>query len=337
MIDLRSDTVTKPTPAMREAMYRAAVGDDVYGDDPTVNELEHEATKRLGKEAALFCPSGTMGNQLAIMVHCRRGEAVILDAQSHIVLHEVGAAAVLSAVTLNMVPSAYGVMTLEDMRAVYWEPGDLHTADPSLLCLENAHGGGTVLPLGYMAERYGWAKERGLAVHLDGARIFNAAAALGCTAADIAGYTDTVMFCLSKGLCAPVGSMLCGPAGLIARARKYRKLLGGGMRQVGILAAAGLVALRDMTGRLGEDHARARRLAKTLDGIPGLTVDAKAQDINMVFAGVSCDGLALYEYLQAKKINVNGPSDGVLRLVTHHDVTDGDVDEAAAAIKDFFS
>jgi threonine aldolase len=337
MIDLRSDTVTKPTQAMREAMCRAKVGDDVYGDDPTANELEAEAAIRLGKEAALFCPTGTMGNQLAIMAHCRRGEAVIVDAQSHIVLHEVGAAAVLSAVTLNTVPSVNGAMALNDMWAVYWEPGGLHTADPALLCLENAHGCGAVLPLCYMAERYEWAKRRNLAVHLDGARIFNAAAALGCQASEIAVYTDTVMFCLSKGLCAPVGSMLCGPAELIARARKYRKMLGGGMRQVGILAAAGLIALRDMTARLTQDHARARRLAKALDGIPGLAVDTSALDINMVFSRVDCDGLALYHYLQAKKINVNAPDGGVLRLVTHHDVTDRDVDAAAEAIRAFFT
>jgi len=337
MIDLRSDTVTKPTQAMREAMYNAAVGDDVYGDDPTVGELEREAAGRLGKQAALFCPSGTMGNQLAVMVHCRRGEAVILDAQSHIVLHEVGAAAVLSAVTLNTVPSEHGAMAMEDIGAAYWEPGDLHTADPALLCLENAHGCGTALPLSYMAERHAWAKTRGLAVHLDGARIFNAAAALGCRAADIAAYADTVMFCLSKGLCAPVGSMLCGSEECIRRARKYRKMLGGGMRQAGILAAAGLVALRDMTARLPEDHARARRLASALEGIPGLAVDAGAGDINMVFARVACDGMALYKDLLAKEINTN-PADGkVLRLVTHHGVTDEDVDAAAQAIRGFFT
>jgi len=322
MIDLRSDTVTRPTPAMREAMANAAVGDDVYGDDPTVNELEALAASTMGKEAALFVPSGTMGNQLALMTHCKRGDEVILHADCHIVQHEVGAAAVLSGVTLNPV---------RDVTAAY-RGRDIHTPDQTLLCLENATGGGTVLPLDVMRTCFDGAKERGLAVHLDGARIFNAAVTLNCTAAGIAAYCDSVMFCLSKGLCAPVGSMLCGDAAFIGRARKFRKLLGGGMRQAGILAAAGIIAVRDMAGRLAEDHKRARYLAHLLDGIPGLTVDASALDINMVYTTLDGDSEAMYEYLLSRGINTNG----VERLVTHRDVSDADIEAAARAIRGFF-
>ena len=273
MIDLRSDTVTKPTQAMRDAMSAAAVGDDVYGDDPTVNKLEIEAASRMGKEAALFVPSGTMGNQIALMTHCRRGDEALLDGQCHIAVHEVGAAAVLSGVTLHTVPSQNGSMLLNDLNVAYRDP-DIHYPEPSLLCLENAHSFGTVMSLREMNQYWDWAKARGLAVHLDGARVFNAAVHLRCEAARIAQFADSVMFCLSKGLCAPVGSVLCGTANFIARARKHRKLLGGGMRQAGVLAAAGLVALRDMTARLGEDHARAGRLSALLSGcLPKLRIN----------------------------------------------------------------
>jgi len=336
MIDLRSDTVTNPTQAMRDAMAAAAVGDDVYGDDPTVNELEAEAAARLGKEAAIFVPSGTMGNQIALMTHCRRGDETLLDGQCHIVVYEVGAAAVLSGVTLHTVPSHNGSMSLDDLDAAYRNP-DIHYPEPRLLCLENAHSLGTVMSLHEMRRYWDWAKTRGLAVHLDGARIFNAADYGRCEAAEFAQFADSVMFCLSKGLCAPVGSMLCGPADFIVQARRHRKLLGGGMRQAGILAAAGLVALRDMTGRLGEDHARARLLSALLAGLPKLLINGSRCDINMVWASVDCDGAALAAFLRERGILINPPERGILRLVTHHDVSDADIGAASAAIRDFFS
>ena len=336
MIDLRSDTVTKPTQAMRDAMAAADVGDDVYGDDPTVNELEAEAASRMGKEAALFVPSGTMGNQIALMTHCRRGDEALLDGQCHIVVHEVGAAAVLSGVTLHTVPAHNGSMSPDDLDAAYRSP-DIHYPEPRLLCLENAHSLGTVMPLREMERHWDWAKARGLAVHLDGARIFNAAYHLRCGATDLARFADSVMFCLSKGLCAPVGSMLCGPADFIVRARKHRKLLGGGMRQAGVLAAAGLIALRGMTGRLGEDHARADMLADRLTGLPKLLIDVSRRCINMVWASVGCNGVALAAFLRERGILINPPERGTLRLVTHHGVSDADIEAAAAAIRDFFA
>ena len=337
MIDLRSDTVTKPTQAMRDAMAEAAVGDDVYGDDPTVNALETEAASRLGKESALFVPSGTMGNQIALMTHCRRGDEALLDGQCHIAVHEVGAAAVLSGVTLHSISSHNGNMSLDDLDAAYRAP-DIHYPEPRLLCLENAHSFGTVAPLCDMKRYWDWAKARGLAVHLDGARIFNAADYLSCDAAEIARFADSVMFCLSKGLCAPVGSMLCGPADFITKARKHRKLLGGGMRQAGILAAAGLIAMRCMTERLGEDHARANMLSALLADLPKLVIDGSRRDINMVWASVDCDGAELALFLRDRGgIIINPPERGILRLVTHHDISDSDIESAAAAIRNFFS
>jgi len=337
MIDLRSDTVTKPTQAMRDAMSAAAVGDDVYGDDPTVNKLEIEAASRMGKEAALFVPSGTMGNQIALMTHCRRGDEALLDGQCHIAVHEVGAAAVLSGVTLHTVPSQNGSMLLNDLNVAYRDP-DIHYPEPSLLCLENAHSFGTVMSLREMNQYWDWAKARGLAVHLDGARVFNAAVHLRCEAARIAQFADSVMFCLSKGLCAPVGSVLCGTANFIARARKHRKLLGGGMRQVGILAAAGQVALRDMTARLGEDHERAERLsARLADCLPKLRINSSRRDINMVWANVDCDSAEFTDFLRKRGVLINPPGRGILRLMTHHDVSDADLEAATTAIRDFFS
>jgi len=336
MIDLRSDTVTKPTQAMRDAMAAAVVGDDVYGDDPTVNELETDAACRLRKEAALFVPSGTMGNQIALMTHCRRGDEALLDEQCHIAVYEVGAAAVLSGITLHTVPSHNGSMSLDELDAACREP-DIHYPEPRLLCLENAHGLGTVMPLSEMERYWDWAKTRGLAVHLDGARIFNAADYLKCDAAGIARFSDSVMFCLSKGLCAPVGSMLCGPADFIARARKHRKLLGGGLRQAGILAAAGLVALRNMTERLSEDHAKAGLLSSLLADLPKLLIDDSRRDINMVWANVDCDGAALTAFLRERGILINMPDRGILRLVTHHDISDADIEAAVKAIRSFFT
>ena len=336
-IDIRSDTVTQPTPAMRRAMAEAPVGDDVYGDDPTVNRLEALAARMAGKEAALFVPSGTMGNQLAIMTHTRRGDDVICGRDSHIFVHEVGAAAVLSGVTLNTVESPDGIITPELMEKAVREE-DIHCPPTTLLCVENALATGRAVPLETARAVYRAAKDRGLMVHMDGARLFNAAAALGCSAADIAACTDSVMFCLSKGLCAPVGSMLAGSGEFIRRARKNRKILGGGMRQCGVLAAAGIIALEEMTGRLAEDHENAAWLRERLAKIPGVHVKTGGIQINMVFFTLDCpDALAasLPERFLEKGVKINGISGGEFRFVTNHDVTREDLAYAADCLEGF--
>ncbi|MEI3424497.1 MAG: threonine aldolase family protein [Christensenellales bacterium] len=255
-IDLRSDTVTQPTLAMRAAMAAAEVGDDVYGDDPTMNELEALAAQTLGKEAAMFATSGTMGNQIGIMSQTRRGDEIIAGAESHIVMHEVGAAAVLSGVNVRQIDYP-NCIPVPEMIAARIRPDDIHEPPTALICLENALANGRVVPLETMAEIRKIADAHSLPVHLDGARVFNAATALGVDVKEITKYADTVSCCLSKGLCAPVGAVLAGPKATIERARKCRKMLGGGMRQCGILGAAGIIALKDMTKRLGEDHANA--------------------------------------------------------------------------------
>ncbi len=333
-IDLRSDTVTQPTKEMREAMANAPVGDDVYGDDPTVNELERLAAERLNKEAALFVPSGTMGNQLCVMAQTRRGDEVILSDDAHIFVHEVGAAAVLSAVTLRQLHFENGIFDAAKIeRAIRTE--DIHEPPTSLVCMENALSNGRVVPLSIMAEVYAVAKKHNLRVHLDGARLFNAAVALGVDAKDITQYTDTVSCCLSKGLCAPVGSVIAGDRAFIERARKYRKMLGGGMRQAGILAAAGILALTDMTKRLHIDHENARYMAQELQKLPGVTVDLGAVDINMVFFDVKRERNVL-EAVQANMlkdgVKINGESEGNFRFVTSNDVSRADIDTAIASL-----
>ena len=333
-IDLRSDTVTQPTKDMREAMANAPVGDDVYGDDPTVNELERLAAERLNKEAALFVPSGTMGNQLCVMAQTRRGDEVILSDDAHIFVHEVGAAAVLSAVTLRQLHFENGIFDAAKIeRAIRTE--DIHEPPTSLVCMENALSNGRVVPLSVMAEVYAVAKKHNLRVHLDGARLFNAAVALGVDAKDITQYTDTVSCCLSKGLCAPVGSVIAGDRAFIERARKYRKMLGGGMRQAGILAAAGILALTDMTKRLHIDHENARYMAQELQKLSGVTVDLGAVDINMVFFDVKRER-AVLEAVQANMlkdgVKINGESEGNFRFVTSNDVSRADIDTAIASL-----
>ncbi|MDR1058369.1 MAG: threonine aldolase family protein, partial [Treponema sp.] len=273
MIDLRSDTVTQPTAAMRKAMAEAEVGDDVYGDDPTVNRLEALGAELTGKEAAVFVPSGTFGNQLALFPWCVRGSEVILGEECHIIQHEAGAASVIAGVQTRPVPAPGGILPAELIRKRL-RRRDLHAPATSLICLENAHSLGKVTPLSAMDAVRGIADEWGLPIHLDGARLFNAAAALAAgegagdaspdlyrMVKEIAARADSVMFCLSKGLCAPVGSLLAGKASFIAEARMKRKIMGGGMRQAGILAAAGICALSEQPGQLAEDHRRARRLA----------------------------------------------------------------------------
>ena len=334
-IDLRSDTVTQPTDEMREAMAKAVVGDDVYGDDPTISLLETKAAEYAGKEAALFVPSGTMGNQLAVMSHTNRENEIIAEEGCHIVQHEVGATAVLSGVVLRTIRGNKGIMDPKDVLKAIRED-DIHYPVTGLICMENALSNGTVVPLSVMKEIYDTAKQHKLPVHLDGARLFNAAVHLGVEAKEITQYTDSVMFCLSKGLCAPVGSMLAGSRQFIEKARKNRKLLGGGMRQAGILAAAGLIALEKMTARLSIDHDNAKYMAKRLVEIPGIKVNTEDVHIDMVFfdmeeTGVSSDSLvsALFE----KGIKINGIEGGLMRYVTNNDVSREDIDYTIDCMK----
>src|SRR5262245_1525135 len=275
-IDLRSDTVTLPTPEMRRAIAEAPLGDDVYGEDPTINRLEAQAAARVGKEAAVLVASGTMGNFCALLAHCARGDEAIVGDQSHIYNSEAGGASVLGGIALHPVPTPPNAqLPLDALAAAIRDAGDSHAALTRLICLENTHNrcGGVVLAPEYMRSVHHFAREQGLMVHLDGARLFNAAVALGLEAREIAQHADSVMFCLSKGLAAPVGSILAGDAEFVARARRVRKLLGGGMRQAGIIAAAGIVALDQMVERLAEDHANARLLAEGLASFPQIGID----------------------------------------------------------------
>ncbi len=330
IIDFRSDTVTWPTETMRQAMAAAAVGDDVYGDDPTVHELEVLAAQMLGKEAALFVTSGTMGNQLAIMAQTRPTDEVILSERSHIVWHEAGAAALLSNVQMRCLPVDAGRMDLSKIEATIRKtPEDIHSPTTRLICLENADSDGNVPDLSYMRSVRQLADRYGLAVHLDGARLFNAAAALGVPAAQIAAEVDTVMFCLSKGLCAPVGSILAGPREMIDLARRKRKILGGGWRQAGMLAAAGLIALKDMTSRLSDDHVLAKKLASEITALnPNWFSLIREPQINMVFLNLNqypLDGQTLTIKLKEQGILVNPPDEGAWRLACHYWISAEDV------------
>jgi threonine aldolase len=335
-IDLRSDTVTLPTPAMRAAMAGATLGDDVYGEDPTVNRLEALAAARLGKEAALFVTSGTLGNASALMSHCRRGEDVIVGDRAHIYTAEVGGAARLNGSTLRPVPNLPDG-TLDRARlAGAFASDDVHEAPTGLLCLEDTHNmcGGRVLSARTLAELAAPARARGVPVHLDGARLFNAAVALGVPVSELAAAADSVTFCLSKGLAAPIGSLLCGTGPFIARARRMRKLLGGGMRQAGVIAAAGIVALEEMVDRLAEDHANARRLAAGLAALPGIALRADEVESNFVFfrvldgEGHPTDGEPLIAAAAAQGVLISTGDQGRLRCATHSGVTAADVDRA---------
>jgi threonine aldolase len=323
-IDLRSDTVTHPTPAMREAMFRAEVGDDVYGEDPTLNRLERQAADRLGKEAAVFVTSGTMGNLVSILSHTSRGDEVIVGDKSHILNSEVGGSACLGSVQLRSVRNdRRGLLDPAEVRSTI-RSEDLHFPRTALVCLENTHNrcNGAALSAGEMHPVAAVAHERGLALHLDGARIFNAAVALGCQPADLVREADSVQFCLSKGLSAPIGSLIVGDDAFIERARKYRKMVGGGMRQVGVIAAAGIVALDEMVDRLAEDHATARRLARGLASIAGIVVDADAIETNILF--YSLRGIPPSDFvarLRERNVFV-GPG----RMVTHYGITTEDID-----------
>lgn len=338
-VDLRSDTVTQPSPEMREAMARALVGDDVYGEDPTVNRLEEEAAALVGKEAALFVASGTMGNQLAILSHTGRGDEVIADSQSHIYYYEAGAPALWSGVSVKTVDGLIGHRAAE-MLLQALRPENIHFPTTRLVCLENTfnRGGGTVIGPEIMERVYAASRERLLKVHLDGARIFNAAAALKKDARDFANHCDSVMFCLSKGLGAPVGSILAGDFDFIASARRYRKALGGGMRQAGILAAAGLVALRN-TGRLDEDHRNARLLAEGLDGLPGIDVELGLVQTNMVMVRVTGRRTAdeLISLLEQRGVKCGSMGPDLIRLVTHLNVSTEDIAYTLSAARDVLS
>lgn len=326
-IDLRSDTVTLPTKAMRDAMYNAEVGDDVYADDPTVIELEAYAAELVGKEAAIFVPSGTFGNQLALLTHCRRGDEVIVGDDSHIVVHEVGASAVIAGVQLRTLNSIKGELNpLEVESKIRGE--DIHFPSTGLICLENAHSNGRVISLDNMEKIYAIARKHNLPVHLDGARLFNASTYLNVSVKDVTKYCDSVMFCLSKGLCAPVGSILAGSKNFVDRARKGRKLMGGGLRQAGFLAAAGLVALREMTGRLKEDHENAKYLAEELSKIPSIKVKIDDVHIDMVFfdaSEIKYDHDKLVQEFYNKGIKISPSENGEFRFVTNYWVSREDI------------
>jgi threonine aldolase len=325
---------------MRKAMASAAVGDDVYGDDPTVNELEALGAEMLGKEGAVFVPSGTFGNQLALFTWCRRGTEVILGEECHIIQHEAGAASVIAGVQIRPISAPDGALPAEAVRQRL-RKAELHTPATSLICLENAHSLGRAVSLEAMDGVRKLADEWNLPVHLDGARIFNAAAALGIKAGDIAARADSVMFCLSKGLCAPVGSLLAGPKDFVEEARMKRKIMGGAMRQAGILAAAGIIALKEHTRRLGEDHERAKRLARSLGDIPGITVNPDQTDINMVFfsfppAQDAQTAARIMGIFAKKQILINAPENGLFRFVTHYGIGETELEAVLAASREAF-
>lgn len=338
-IDLRSDTVTWPTEEMRKAMLNAEVGDDVYGDDPTTNRLEKMAAQVLNKEAALFVPTGTMGNQLAVFTHISRGDEVIIPEDNHIVVHEAGALAIISGGNLRCLPSKKGMVDLDKVRRTIRFAEDIHEPKTGVICTENAHSTGIVHPLSYMKELYGIAKENNIPVHLDGARIFNAASYLKVDASEIAKYADSIMFCLSKGLCAPIGSILAGTKKFIDVARRKRKILGGGMRQVGVVAQAGIIALEKMTKRVSEDRELAVYLAEMLKTIPGVEVHPEDVHINMVFLKINktVDSAFLTESLKKDGILINPPEDGNLRLVTHYYIGRKEVEKVAEKLNTILS
>ncbi len=327
MIDLRSDTVTRPTQEMREAMYNAEVGDDVSQEDPTVNKLEQLAADMLGKEAALFVPSGTFGNQLSIFTHCNRGDEVVISNDAHPVQHEVGAAAVIAGVTLRTVTTDRQWFKWEEIVNYLRLEEDIHFPRTGLIEVQNTLSNGDVWPLEEMKKIYENARKYNIPVHLDGARIFNAATYFDTDVKNIAQYSDSVMFCLSKGLAAPIGSMLVGSKEFIHRARKGRKLMGGGMRQVGIIAAAGLVSLNRMTGRLKEDHENAKQLAQAFASFPDIfDIDLQKVKTNMLFVKLKKEVVDFNSILEKNGILTYPPEFGEYRFVTHLDVKKTDIE-----------
>lgn len=324
-IDLRSDTVTWPTPAMRQAMAEAPVGDDVYGEDPTVNMLEDRAAALLGKEAGLFVSSGTQGNICSILTHCGRGDEIIAADKCHITTYEVGNPATLGGVHTRMVAmTPDGIMPLDQLEAAIRPAGNDHYPTTRLICLENTQGslGGLVLPPDYVQAVADLAHRHDALLHIDGARLFNASAASGCEARELVAGADSVTFCLSKGLCAPVGSVMVGSKDFIRRARRMRKALGGGLRQAGILAAAGIIALDEMTTRLHEDHANARDLALGLSQLPGIEIDLAQVQTNMVFIKLTTESkytaAQIAEKLKPYNILIGMTYPDTFRAVTHY-------------------
>ncbi len=335
IIDLRSDTVSQPTPSMKKAMAEAKLGDDVYGEDPTVIALEELAADRLGKEAAIYVTSGTQSNLLALLCHCARGDEYIVGNTAHTYQFEGGGAAVLGSIQpqpLDFQPD--GTLDLDAVERSI-KPDDFHFARTRLVCLENTQSG-KVLPMEYLARARRLATRHGLGLHLDGARAFNAAVKLGIPVKAIADNFDSVSVCLSKGLGAPVGSVLCGPVGLIGEARRWRKMLGGGMRQAGIIAAGGIVALTENVERLAEDHENANTLARGLAEVGGIEVDPASVETNMVFVSVDDESRSDFvRYLDERGVKISGGSP--IRLVTHIDVTSDDVERVVQLMGSFFT
>jgi threonine aldolase len=338
LIDLRSDTVTRPTPAMRRAMADAEVGDDVYGEDPTVNRLQERAAEIFEKEAALFVPTGSMGNQLCVKLHTRPGTEVVLEERSHIFNYEMGGSAVFSGVTLRPVRGENGQLTRALVTAAIHHGGPYYVTPTALVALENSHNmaGGSVMPISFADEICAYAHALGLPAHLDGARIFNAAVALETTVAEIARPFDSVMFCLSKGLGAPVGSMILGRREFIDEARAWRKRLGGGMRQVGVLAAAGMIALEESPKLLAADHANAKRLAEGLAEMRGVRIDPETVQTNIVIFDIAGTGLTTAQFsaaLKAAGILANGINACEMRMVTHYDVSHEEIEKTLKIIQ----
>jgi threonine aldolase len=339
IVDLRSDTVTLPTPAMRQAMFEAELGDDVYGEDPTVNRLEAMAAERLGKEAAMFVPSGAMANLACLLAHCARGDEAIMGHMAHTFLFEAGSSAAVGGIHPRTVPNQPdGTLALEDIEAAIRDPHNDHYPRSRLICLENTHNrcGGAVLAPEYMARVRALADRHGLSIHLDGARLFNAAVALGVEPAVLSRDAESVSFCLSKGLSAPVGSLVCGSEEFVRLARRQRKMLGGGMRQAGVLAAAGVVALETMVDRLAEDHANARHLAEGLARLPGIVLDPARVQTNIVIFALAADALPVPEFvagLAARGVKVGAIGGRRFRAVTHYGVKAKDIDRAMAAVR----
>ena len=340
MIDFLSDTVTRPTPAMRQAMADAVVGDDGYGEDPTVNALEAKAAALLGKEAACFMPSGIMANLCAVVAHCPRGYEVIVGDDSDLYNYEAGGVSVVGGLVLHPVPTQpTGELSLQDLEAAVRDQDDHQCARVGVVCVENPHcrTGGRVLPLSYMDDVRAFADRHGIPLHLDGARIFTAAVALGIDVSEIAKRADSIQFCLSKNLAAPIGSMLVGDARFMDEARRLRKMLGGSMRQAGVVAAAGLVALEEMVGRLHEDHARARTLGEGLAAIDGVHVDLEEVQTNMVFFKVTSDAVDQADFLKtlkARGIRMAELGHGRVRAVVHYEISDGDIETTLNTIRD---
>ena len=339
LVDLRSDTVTLPSPEMRTAMYEAELGDDVYGEDPTLNLLEAKAAERFDKEAAVFVASGTMGNLVSVLAHAQRGDEIILGNQAHIFRSEAGGSSVLGGISFHTIPNdERGMLDPEDVRAAI-RPNDPHMPRTALVCLENTQNacGGTTLTQDDMQSVASVAHEYGLAVHVDGARIFNASVALEAPVSELARDADSITFCLSKGLSCPVGSVIVGSEDYIQEARRWRKMVGGSMRQAGVLAAAGVVALDSMVDRLAEDHANARKLAEGLAEIDGIDIDPDALPTNLVFFEIERDDWPdLHRQLVARGVKGGGGGKR-WRYVTHYGITEDDIDYTLETVRDVFS